>query len=81
MNLLFVEKLDTQPTVTPRMIEAQGGMKPDAGVAATRPEIQPEHCVEQSQSVQLPGYLGENGDIPNQPYSTFCSGDNPEEPK
>lgn len=25
------------------MIEAQGGMKPDAGVAATRPEMVPEH--------------------------------------
>jgi len=25
------------------MIAAQGGMKPEAGVAATSPEIQPEH--------------------------------------
>jgi hypothetical protein len=44
-TLLFVEKLDTQPTVTPRMIDAQGGMNPDAGVAATSPEMVPEHCV------------------------------------
>jgi hypothetical protein len=26
------------------MMEAQGGMKPDAGVAATSPEMVPEHC-------------------------------------
>jgi len=41
--LILVEKLDTKPTTTPRIMDAQGGMKPDAGVAATRPEMQPEH--------------------------------------
>ena len=41
--LILVAKLDTIPTVMPRMMEAQGGMKPDAGVAATRPEMTPEH--------------------------------------
>jgi hypothetical protein len=53
-DLLLVEKLETQPTVTPRIIEAQGGIKPDAGVAATRPDTQPEHCVEQSQLAHVP---------------------------
>lgn len=54
MWVLFVEKLATQPTVTPRIMDAQGGMNPEAGVAATRPEIQPEHCVERSQHGILP---------------------------
>jgi hypothetical protein len=40
---MFVEKLDTRPTTTPRIMDAQGGIKPEAGVAATRPEINPEH--------------------------------------
>ena len=30
-NLSFVENLDTTPETIPRMIAAQGGMKPDAG--------------------------------------------------
>ena len=42
-NFIFVAKLATNPTVTPRIMEAQGGMKPNAGVAATRPEMHPEH--------------------------------------
>jgi hypothetical protein len=42
-DLLFVEKLATIPVTMPRMTEAQGVMKPLAGVAATRPEIHPEH--------------------------------------
>ena len=41
--LLFVEKLETMPVTTPRMTDAQSGMKPEVGVAATRPEMQPEH--------------------------------------
>jgi hypothetical protein len=40
---LLVEKLETIPVTIPRMTDAQGVMKPEAGVAATRPEIQPEH--------------------------------------
>ena len=39
----MVEKLAIMPVTIPRITAAQGGMKPDAGVAATRPEIQPEH--------------------------------------
>lgn len=42
-GLLFVAKLATTPVTTPRRTEAQRGMKPDAGVAATSPEMQPEH--------------------------------------
>lgn len=42
-NLSLVEKLATTPVTIPRITAAQGGMKPDAGVAATRPEIHPEH--------------------------------------
>ena len=42
-DLLFVAKLQITPAAIPRMIEAHGVMKPEAGVAATRPEIQPEH--------------------------------------
>lgn len=42
-NILLVEKLATTPVIMPRMMAAHGGMKPDAGVAATRPEIHPEH--------------------------------------
>lgn len=38
----FVEKLQTSPAQTPRMTEAQRGMTPEAGVAATSPEITPE---------------------------------------
>ena len=42
-DVLFVAKLATTPVTTPRRTEAQSGMNPDAGVAATRPEMQPEH--------------------------------------
>jgi len=42
-DLLLVEKLAITPVTIPRITEAQGVMKPDAGVAATRPEIHPEH--------------------------------------
>jgi hypothetical protein len=42
-NLLFVAKLAIIPVTMPRITEAQGVMNPDAGVAATRPEIHPEH--------------------------------------
>lgn len=38
-----MEKLAITPVVTPKMTEAQRGMSPDAGVAATKPEMQPEH--------------------------------------
>jgi hypothetical protein len=33
------------PVVIPRMIEAHGGMNPEAGVAATNPETTPEHLI------------------------------------
>ena len=42
-DLLFVAKLATMPVVMPRMTLPQGVRKPDAGVAATRPEMTPEH--------------------------------------
>lgn len=42
-DVLFVAKLATTPVTTPRTTEAQSGINPDAGVAATSPEIQPEH--------------------------------------
>lgn len=42
-GLPLVAKLQMTPAATPRMIEAQGVMKPEAGVAATRPEMHPEH--------------------------------------
>ena len=42
-NLILVAKLQITPVRIPRIMADQGGMKPDAGVAATRPEIQPEH--------------------------------------
>merc|ERR1719230_693461 len=42
-NLILVPKLQATPATTPRMMEAQGSMKPEAGVAATRPEMVPEH--------------------------------------
>jgi hypothetical protein len=42
-DLLLVLKLQQTPATTPRMMLAQGVMKPDAGVAATRPEMVPEH--------------------------------------
>lgn len=35
--------MHTIPVTIPRTTLAHGGMKPDAGVAATRPEMQPEH--------------------------------------
>lgn len=42
-NVLLVPKLQQMPVTTPSTMEAQGGMKPEAGVAATRPEMTPEH--------------------------------------
>lgn len=42
-DLLFVPKLQQTPVTTPKMIDAHGGMNPDAGVAATNPEMTPEH--------------------------------------
>lgn len=42
-NVLLVAKLATIPVVIPRTTDAQGVMKPEAGVAATRPEMTPEH--------------------------------------
>ena len=39
----MVAKLQATPATTPRMMLAQGSIKPEAGVAATRPEIVPEH--------------------------------------
>ena len=39
----MVEKLHTMPVTIPRITLAHGGMKPDAGVAATSPEMAPEH--------------------------------------
>jgi hypothetical protein len=42
-NLLFVLKLQIIPVAMPRTTLAQGVMKPEAGVAATRPEMAPEH--------------------------------------
>ena len=36
-------KLETNPIVTPRTIEAHDGMNLDAGVAAVRHEIAPKH--------------------------------------
>ncbi len=39
----MVAKFETMPVTIPRMIDAHGVMKPEAGVAATRPEIHPEH--------------------------------------
>src|SRR5215469_1011520 len=43
VNSLFVAKLQTAPVTIPRMTLPQGVIKPDAGVAATRPEMAPEH--------------------------------------
>lgn len=43
MDLLLVEKLAITPVATPKITLAQSGINPDAGVAATNPEIQPEH--------------------------------------
>ena len=51
LNVLFAEKLETALTVTLRMIEAQGGMNPDAGVAATRLEMQPRTLSHQRVSI------------------------------
>lgn len=42
-NVLLVAKLATIPVVMPRATLAHGVMKPEAGVAATRPEMHPEH--------------------------------------
>lgn len=42
-NILLVLKLQHTPATTPRMMLAQGSMNPEAGVAATRPEMVPEH--------------------------------------
>jgi hypothetical protein len=42
-NVLLVAKLATIPVVIPRTTLAQGVMKPEAGVAATSPEMVPEH--------------------------------------
>ena len=42
-NVPLVAKLHTTPVTIPRTTLAHGGMKPEAGVAATRPEMQPEH--------------------------------------
>src|SRR4051812_31908562 len=42
-SLPLVPKLQTTPVTIPRTTLAHGGMKPDAGVAATRPEMVPEH--------------------------------------
>jgi len=39
----LVAKLETTPVVIPRTTLAQSGMKPEAGVAATSPEMTPEH--------------------------------------
>lgn len=39
---LLVAQLQHTPEVTPRAMEAQGGMKPEVGVAATSPAIVPE---------------------------------------
>jgi hypothetical protein len=63
-NVPLVEKLDTKPTVTPRMMDAQGGIIPDAGVAPTRPEIQPEHYCNKN-SVFIPKNL------PNHPVESL----------
>lgn len=41
--ILLVAKLATIPVVIPRMTLAHGGKKPEAGVAATSPEMTPEH--------------------------------------
>lgn len=68
-RLLFVEKFETQPTVTPRIIEAHGGINPEAGVAATSPEMVPEHYI--VPNVSTLNAFGWKGTIPNQPYSTF----------
>lgn len=43
MDILLVAKLATMPVVMPRATLAHGVMKPEAGVAATSPEMQPEH--------------------------------------
>lgn len=50
----LVAKFATTPTVTPKTIDAQGGMKPESGVAATRPEMAPEHY---TSSAFLPLFL------------------------
>lgn len=42
-GLPFVPKLQQTPVTTPSTILAHGGMKPEAGVAATSPEMVPEH--------------------------------------
>ena len=42
-NVLLVAKLATIPVVIPRATLAHGVMKPEAGVAATSPEMHPEH--------------------------------------
>jgi hypothetical protein len=42
-NVLLVAKLETIPVVMPRTTLAHGVMKPEAGVAATSPEMVPEH--------------------------------------
>ncbi len=39
----LVPKLHTTPAVMPRTMLPQGVMKPEAGVAATSPEMAPEH--------------------------------------
>ena len=42
-DVLFVAKLATTPVTTPSSTDAQSGINPDAGVAATSPEMHPEH--------------------------------------
>ena len=42
MYLILVAKLQIVQATIPRMTEAHRGMTPDAGVAATRPEMIPE---------------------------------------
>jgi len=60
------------------MIDAQGGMKPEAGVAATRPEIAPEHC----RQLDAAHYeIEARGNVPIQPYSIFYSAYNQGAPK
>lgn len=41
-TLKMVAKLQMQPERMPRTTEAQRGMMPEVGVAATRPEMMPE---------------------------------------
>ena len=40
----MVEKLHTVPATTPKITSAHNGITPEDGVAATNPEIHPEHA-------------------------------------